>query len=60
LPASRVSEVSDTELEVDVNDPNEVPDIVTNLAKGGARITGVLLERENIEDVFVRLCNEGA
>jgi ABC-2 type transport system ATP-binding protein len=60
LPASKVLEVFDTELEIDVNDPNEVPDIVINLAKGGARIMGVVLERENIEDVFVRLCNEGA
>jgi len=38
-----------------------VPDIVAGLVKGGARITGVLLQREDIEDiedVFLRLYNE--
>ncbi len=55
---SRVLGVSDTELEIAINDPEEVPDMVSNLAKGGARITGVLLQRENIEDVFLRLYNE--
>jgi len=59
LPASKVLEVSDTELVIAIGDPDEVPDIVCDLAKGGARITGVLLQRENIEDVFVRLCHEG-
>lgn len=59
LPASKVLSASDTELEIAVDDPEEVPDIIIDLAKGGARIMGVLLERENIEDVFVRLCNEG-
>jgi hypothetical protein len=41
-----------------VGDPDEVPEIVKDLAGDGARIMSVLLERENIEDVFVRLCNE--
>ena len=59
LPPSKVLSVSDTELQIAVGDPEEVPDIVIDLAKGGARIMGVLLERENIEDVFVRLCHEG-
>ena len=59
LPPSKVLSASDTELEIAVDDPEEVPDIVIDLAKGGARIMGVLLERENIEDVFVRLCHEG-
>jgi len=59
LPASRVLETSDTELVVAIRDPTEVPDIVCDLAKGGARIMSVLLQRENIEDVFLRLCNEG-
>jgi ABC-2 type transport system ATP-binding protein len=58
LPPSKVLGVSDTELEIAVGDPEEVPDIVGNLVKGGARITGVLLQRENIEDVFLRLYNE--
>ncbi len=59
LPASRVLDVSDTELVVAVSDPDEVPDIVTDLARGGARIMSVLLQRENIEEVFLRLCHEG-
>jgi ABC-type multidrug transport system ATPase subunit len=59
LPASCVLEASDTELMVAIRDPEEVPDIVHDLARGGARIMSVLLQRENIEDVFLRLCNEG-
>lgn len=59
LPPAKVLNVSDTELEIAVDDPEEVPDIIIDLAKGGARMMGVILDRENIEDVFVRLCNEG-
>jgi ABC-type multidrug transport system ATPase subunit len=58
LSPSEILGASDTELEIAVSNPEEVPDIVSNLAKGGARITGVLLQRENIEDVFLRLYNE--
>jgi len=58
LPASKVLSASDTELIIGLSDPQEVPDIVCDLAKGGARITGVLLQTENIEEVFLRLCNE--
>jgi len=58
LPAEKVLGASDTELMIAVGDPDEVPEIVKNLAGDGARIMSVLLERENIEDVFVRLCNE--
>ena len=59
LPASRVLDASDTELVIAIGDPEEVPDIVSHLAADGARIMSVLLERENIEEVFLRLCNEG-
>ena len=59
LPSSRVLDVSDTELVIAVSDPDEVPDIVSDLAQGGARIMSVLLQRESIEDVFLRLCKEG-
>lgn len=59
LPASKVLGVSDTELVIAVDDPEEVPDLVRNLAAGGARMMSVLLQRENIEEVFLRLCNEG-
>jgi ABC-2 type transport system ATP-binding protein len=59
MPAWKIMSTSDTELMIAVNDPEEVPDIVSDLAKGGARIMSVLLQRENIEDVFLRLCKEG-
>jgi len=58
LSPSKILGVSDTELEIAISNPEEVPDIVSNLAKGGACITGVLLQRENIEDAFLRLYNE--
>lgn len=58
LSPSKILGVSDTKLEIAVSNLEEVPDIVSNLAKGGARITSVLLQRENIEDVFLRLYNE--
>ncbi len=60
LPASKVLSASDTELLIAVADPDEVPDWVRDLAQGGARMMSVLLQRENIEDVFLRLCKEGA
>ena len=55
----RVLEVSDTELVIGINDPDEVPDIVRDLVQGGARIRSVLLQGEDIEQVFLRLCKEG-
>ena len=61
LPPSKLLSSSETELVIAVGDDNEVPDIVAGLVKGGARITGVLLQREDIEDiedVFLRLYNE--
>ena len=57
--AARVLEVSDTELVIGVNDAEEVPDVVRDLVQGGARIREVLLQRESIEEVFMRLCKEG-
>ncbi|MCP4608551.1 MAG: ABC transporter ATP-binding protein [Planctomycetes bacterium] len=58
LSPSKVLGVSDTELEIAVNDPEDVPDIVSDLAKGGARIRSVNLQTEDIEDIFLRLYNE--
>jgi ABC-2 type transport system ATP-binding protein len=58
LSPSKIISVSDTELEISVSNTEEVPDVVNNLVTNGARITGVLLQRENIEDVFLRLYNE--
>jgi ABC-2 type transport system ATP-binding protein len=58
LSPSKVLGVSDTELEIAVNDPEDVPDIVSGLVKGGARIRSVNLQTEDIEDIFLRLYNE--
>ena len=60
LPAGRVLDASDTELLLSVSDPAEVPDIVAGLAQGGARITSVFLQKADIEEIFLRLCQEGA
>ncbi|UCF17861.1 MAG: ABC transporter ATP-binding protein [Phycisphaerales bacterium] len=58
LPASKVISASDTELVIAVEYEEEVPDVVCDLAKGGARIKSVLLQKEDIEDVFLRLYDE--
>ncbi len=58
LPPSKVLSVSDTELEIDVSDIDDVPDIVSDLVKGGARIKSVNLQTEDIEEVFLRLYKE--
>jgi len=50
---------SNGDLTIAVSDAAEVPDIVSGLVQAGTRIMGVLLQRENIEDVFLRLCKEG-
>ncbi|MCP4259633.1 MAG: ABC transporter ATP-binding protein [Planctomycetes bacterium] len=58
LSPSKVLGVAETELEIAINDPEDVPDIVSNLVKGGARIRSVNLQTEDIEDIFLRLYNE--
>lgn len=58
LSPSRLLSFSETELVIAVADESEVPEIVGNLVKSGARITGVLLQTGDIEDVFLRLYNE--
>jgi len=60
LSPGKLLSVSETELVIAVGDDNEAPDIVRSLAEGGARITSVLLQREDIENVFLRLYNERA
>ena len=55
---SKVLGVCDTELEIGVNAPEDVPDIVSDLVKGGARIKSFNLQTEDIEDIFLRLYNE--
>jgi ABC-2 type transport system ATP-binding protein len=58
LPQSKVLGVSDTELVIAVGDLDDIPDVVRELVKCGADMTSVLLQRENIEDVFLRLYDE--
>ncbi|MBN2315550.1 MAG: ABC transporter ATP-binding protein [Sedimentisphaerales bacterium] len=58
LPASKIISTSETELLIAVEYEEEVPDIVCNLVKGGARIKSVSLQKEDIEDVFLRLYQE--
>lgn len=58
LPPSKLISTSETKLVIAIGDDNEVPDIVGSLVKGGARITSVLLQREDIEEVFLQLYNE--
>jgi len=58
LPPSKLISSSETELLIAVRDDDEVPDIVGSLVKGGARITNVLLQKEDIEDVFLQLYDE--
>jgi ABC-2 type transport system ATP-binding protein len=58
LPPSKVLDVSDTELVISVSDVKVVPNVVRDLVKAGADITSVILQMENIEDVFLRLYSE--
>lgn len=58
LPPSKLISSSETKLVIAIGDDDEVPDIVGSLVKGGARITSVLLQREDIEDVFLQLYDE--
>lgn len=58
LPPAKLICSSETELVIAVGDEDEVSDIVSSLVKGGARITSVLLQKEDIEDMFLRLYNE--
>ena len=58
LSPEKILRASDKELVIAVDDPKEAPVIVRQLVKGGAEITSVNLQRENIEDVFLRLYNE--
>jgi ABC-2 type transport system ATP-binding protein len=58
VPSSKVLNVSDTELTIAIDDAKDVPDVVRDLVKNGADITSVILQMENIEDVFLRLYNE--
>jgi len=55
LSAHRVFDVTEIGLDVAIQDTHEIPDIVTLLTRGGARITGVWLQKQDVEDAFLRL-----
>lgn len=58
LSPAKVLNASDTEIVIAVSETKEVPALIRKLVEGGAEITGVALQTENIEDVFLRLYNE--
>lgn len=53
-----VMEVSDSELVLEVEGEEETADIINELVRLGVRIKSVSLQKEDIEDVFIRLHNE--
>jgi len=55
LSAHELFEVTETGLNIAIQDTHEIPDIVTLLTSGGARITGVWLQKQDVEDAFLRL-----
>ncbi len=58
LSPSQTIAVSDKEMEIAVDNADDVPDIISDLVKGGARLRSVNLQTEDIEDIFLRLYNE--
>jgi ABC-2 type transport system ATP-binding protein len=52
-------DVSETELALAVGGIEDVPKIISDLVVGGAPITSVVLQKESIEDTFVRLYKNG-
>ncbi len=56
LLENRTVRADETKLVLAVDDPDDVPDIVSALVRRNARIMNVLWRRESIEDIFVRLC----
>jgi len=53
-------EISETSLTVAVDGVQDVPKVVSALVKAGARITAVALEKQDVEQTFVRLYEERA
>jgi ABC-type multidrug transport system ATPase subunit len=53
-----IADASDSEIIVDVDSQDIVPDVIGKLVNIGARITHVIPNKEGIEDTFVRLHNE--
>jgi ABC-2 type transport system ATP-binding protein len=59
LPATwPVIEASDTDVVITLNDPRDIADVVACLAKADLRITRVLLEKEDVEETFLRLARK--
>jgi len=60
VASHRLLEVTDTTLRIGVSGVEDVPEVVGSLVQAGVRITGVGLETEDVEQAFVRLCQERA
>ncbi|MEN6425523.1 MAG: ABC transporter ATP-binding protein [Phycisphaerales bacterium] len=60
LTPYRLLERSETKLTVAVGVREDVPNVVNSLVRAGVRITGVVLERPDVERTFVRLYEERA
>jgi ABC-2 type transport system ATP-binding protein len=56
LPAAwQVVEASDTDVVIALGGPAEIADVVACLAKADLRITRVLMQKEDVEETFLRL-----
>jgi ABC-type multidrug transport system ATPase subunit len=60
LAAHKPLEKSETQWVLGVGGVEDVPPIVSSLARAGAQIVGVALESQDIEETFVRLCRGGS
>lgn len=58
LSEYQVFTVDETGLDIAVQATHEIPDIVNLLSQGGARIIGVWLQKQDVEDAFLRLYQE--
>jgi ABC-2 type transport system ATP-binding protein len=58
LSEYQVLAVAETGLDLAVQATREIPDIVNLLSRGGARITGVWLQKQDVEGAFLRLYQE--
>jgi ABC-2 type transport system ATP-binding protein len=60
LPSAwQVVEASDTDVVIALSDPRDIADVVACLAKAGLHITRVLMQREDVEETFLRLAKRG-
>jgi ABC-2 type transport system ATP-binding protein len=56
----RLLEASPTQIRLAVGSIEDVPEVVACLVKAGVRVTSAGLETEDVEQAFVRLCQERA